>query len=471
MLEILSLRLVAPYVGLTLETSTAVIGFALAAIATGAKVGGRIADRTSPKRLLGPTFLIGGVLVLCVGPAVHWTGGVAQPGDVVAVLLITAVAIFVPASMLSAVTPMVTKLQLNELSQTGTVVGALSGAATLGALVSTFATGFLLVATAPVRLILILLGASLILTGVTLAIRHRTGRTLPMVMTVIFAGSVATLGPGDRCDVETAYHCALIVQDETRESGRLLQLDTLSHSYVDLADPTYLEFTYIKGIAAIVDASLPQEDLRALHLGGGGLTMPRYLAATRPDSHNLVFEIDRGVVEIDEEQLGAQLGAELEVRVKDARVGLAGEASESRDLVVGDAFSGLSVPWHLTTVEAVREVRRVLRNGLYLVNIIDYPPQGFVRAETATIAEVFPHLALVARPEVLTGQDGGNLVIVASELPLSARTLEEALAERAPELGVLVGDSSVASFIGGSSVLTDDFAPVEQLLTPYAPPG
>ena len=470
MLEILSLRLVAPYVGLTLETSTAVIGFALAAIAAGAKVGGLVADRFSPTKLLGPTMMGGGVLVICVGPAVRWTGGLARPGDVVTVLLVTAVAVFVPASLLSAITPMVVKLQLTELSQTGTVVGALSGVATLGALVSTFATGFLLVATTPTSVILLVLGGSLVMTGVALAFRYRTTGVAPVLLAVIVAAGAALAGPTARCDVETAYHCALIVHDEARESGRLLQLDTLSHSYVDLSDPTHLEFSYIRGIASVVDDLLPQEDLRALHLGGGGLTLPRYLSASRSNGKNLVFEIDRGVVQIDQDQLGARLSSELEVRVKDARVGLAAEPTASRDLVVGDAFSGLSVPWHLTTVEAVREIRRVLRgDGLYVVNVIDYPPLRFIRAEAATVAEVFPHLALIARSDVLAGADGGNLLIVGSERPLAAGTLESALRERAPELDVLVAEDSLESFVGEASVLTDDFAPVDQLLTPYPP--
>ena len=472
MLEILSLRLVAPYVGLTLETSTAVIGFALAAIAVGAKVGGLVADRFSPTKLLGPTMMGGGILVICVGPAVRWTGGLARPGDVITVLLVTAVAVFVPASLLSAITPMVVKLQLTELSQTGTVVGALSGVATLGALVSTFATGFLLVATAPTSVILLALGASLVATGVALMIRHRTVSVLPVFLAVVVAGAAALAAPVARCDVETAYHCALIVHDPARESGRLLQLDTLSHSYVDLSDPTHLEFTYIRGIASVVDALLPGDGLRALHLGGGGLTLPRYLAASRSNGHNLVFEIDRGVVQLDEDQLGARLSDDLDVRVKDARVGLAAEPTASRDLVVGDAFSGLSVPWHLTTVEAVREVRRVLRDdGLYVVNVIDYPPLGFIRAEAATIREVFPHVALIARAEVLAGDAGGNLLIVGSQRPLAADTLESALGERAPELDVVAADESLESFIGEASVLTDDFAPVDQLLTPYPPPA
>ena len=466
-LEIVSLRLVAPYVGLTLETNTAVIGFALAAIASGAALGGRIADRFPPSSLIGPAFLCGGILVLLVGPAVRWTGNQTSPGDVVTVLLITAVAVFIPASLLSAITPMVVKLRLGALSETGTIVGSLSGVATLGALVATFGTGFVLVAAVPTTVILLVLGAALILVGVVLVVRRGLGNPVPAVVAIVAAAGVVIVAPEAPCDVETAYHCARVVADEGREDGRTLQLDTLSHSYVDLEDPTYLGFRYVRGIASIVDEMVPQDGLRALHLGGGGMTLPRYLAATRSGTDNLVFEIDPGVVELDQTELGVRVDEELRVRVQDARVGVSAESTGSRDLVVGDAFSGLSVPWHLTTRETVAEVRRVLdAGGIYVVNVIDYPPLGFARAEVATIADVFPSVAVVSRPAVLGGRDGGNLLIIGSERAITEEELTAAVEERVPELDV-IGMGDIASFIGDAQVLTDDFAPVDQLLTPY----
>ena len=119
-------------------------------------------------------------------------------------------------------------------------------------------------------------------------------------------------------------------------------------------------FAYVRVIASVTDAAYPSgEALRAYHLGGGGLTMPRYLADVRPGTHNLVSEIDPGVVEVDRSG-GARTGPLLEVRVEDGRLGMRRLADDSRDIVVGDAFGGVSVPWHLTTREAMGEVRRVL---------------------------------------------------------------------------------------------------------------
>lgn len=466
-LEILSLRLVAPYVGLTLQTSTAVIGFALAAISTGAWVGGRVADRTPPRRLLGPTIMLGGALMLAVGPIVRWTGERVRGEETSAVLFITAVAVFAPAALLSAVTPMVVKLRLGALAETGTVVGRLSGIATLGALVATFATGFLLVAAMPTSVILLFLGGSLLAVGALLAFRRGT-RSLGAGVALAVFGVGSLFAGSPPCDVETAYHCAHVIRDERRPSGRVLQLDTLWHSYVDLEDPRHLEFSYIRAIASVVDTAVSDDAPRALHLGGGGLTLPRYLAATRPGSESLVLEIDGGVIDLDVDRLGLRTGSGIEVRVQDARVGLARERSNSRDLVVGDAFGGLSVPWHLTTLEVVRDVDRVLtEEGIYALNVIDYPPLDFARAEVATLQEVFPHVALIARPDVLERTDGGNLVIVASRTPLPEEALRVELSQRAPELELLVGSTGVSRFAGDAAVLTDDFAPVDQLLTTH----
>ena len=466
-LEILSLRLVAPYVGLTLQTSTAVIGFALAAISTGAWIGGKVADRVAPTRLLGPTVMLGGALMLLVGPVVRWTGEQVRGEETSAVLVIAALAVFAPASLLSAVTPMVVKLRLGALSETGTVVGRLSGVATLGALVATFATGFLLVAAMPTSVILLALGGLLLVIGAVLAFRRPGMRSLGAGVVLALFGAGSLLAASPACDVETAYHCARVVRDRVRPSGRVLQLDTLWHSYVDLEDPRHLEFSYIRAIASVIDTAVEEKSPRALHLGGGGLTLPRYLDATRPGSQSRVLEIDGGVVDLDKRQLGLQVGDGIEVRVQDARVGLAREVSGGRDLVVGDAFGGLSVPWHLTTIEVVRDVHRVLTDdGIYALNVIDYPPLEFARAEVATIQEVFPQVALIARPEILKRTDGGNLVIVASKQSLPLDALGAELSNRAPELAVL-SDAAMPDFVGEAQILTDDYAPVDQLLTTH----
>ena len=471
-LEVLSLRLIAPYIGVTLETSTSVIGAALAAIAFGAWMGGRVADLADPRKLLGPVLLLAGAATLLVLPLVRWTGRLAGGSDVSSVLLLATAAVFIPAALLSAVTPLVVKLQLGDLARTGSVVGRYSGIGTLGAILATFATGFVLVATLPSTAIVLGLGAVLVAAGlavlVLLGLGAARGPGGPAILGVfVLLGSLTVLAPNP-CQVETAYHCARVVADPSREGGRTLELDTLRHSYVDLDDPTHLEFRYVQAIASLADALRPPgAPVQALHLGGGGMTVPRYLAATRPGSESLVLEIDPGVVELDQQELGLRTGADLRVEVIDARVGLARQPDEAYDLVVGDAFGGVAVPWHLTTAETVRDVDRVLRaDGVYVANVIDNPPNALVRAEVATFRTVFPYVAVVAAPEDLRGASGGNFVLLGSARPLPLDALRARLAERGTGYAVAAGEDA-ARFAGSAQPLTDERAPVDQLLNPY----
>jgi spermidine synthase len=482
-LEILALRLVAPYVGVTLQTNSAVIGAALSAIAAGAWTGGRVADLTDPGRLLGPLLLVAGALTMLTLPVVRYAGeATSGAADASAVLLLSMVAVFAPAALLSAVTPMVIKLQLTDLGETGTVVGRLSGIGTLGAIAATFVTGFVLVAALPSSAILLATGGVLAATGAVVAVQRRRVRLarqraaggaaagsarIPPAAVALLPVAVGLLVVAPQpCDVETAYHCARVQADPDRATGRTLELDTLPHSYVDLADPTHLQYRYVQAIASVADVLRPPgAPLQALHLGGGGFTVPRYLAATRPGTRSLVLEIDSGVVDLVRQRLGLRTGEDLRVRVGDARTGLAEQRAGEWDLVVGDAFGGVAVPWHLTTRETVERVRRVLRpDGIFAVNVIDHPPSRFAKAEAATLRAVFEHVALLASAETAAGRGGGNHVLIGSRTPLPLDAVAARMRERGSDWVALDPDGTTR-FAGRARVLTDDHAPVDQLIT------
>ena len=470
-LEVVGLRLVAPYVGITLQTNSAVIGVALAAIAGGAWTGGRLADDADPRRLVPATLALAGVVTMLTLPLVRAVGPAMQSDDPLTATALAFIAIFAPAAFLAAVTPMVIKLQLRDLRRTGSLVGRLSGIGTLGAILATFVTGFVLVAALPSSVIVIGLGAATLAIGLALGLAPGSAwRPPPALVLLGVAGiGLATATPSP-CQVETAYHCARVVADPARPAGRYLVLDTLLHSYEDLSDPTYLAFPYVQAIASVADVVRPAgQPISALHIGGGGLTLPRYVAATRPGSENRVLEIDGGIIALDRARMGLRARPGLTIDLGDARVSLAGEPTAGRDLVVGDAFGGLAVPWHLTTREVAVELRRILRpDGIYAVNVIDFPPDRFVRAEVATIASVFPDLAVIADQASLNGAGGGNFVIVASATTLPLDALRSRLSARESGLDVGAG-AAVARFAGGAAVLRDDYAPVDQLITHPAP--
>lgn len=462
--EIVSLRLLAPYLGLTLETSTLVIGLALTAIAAGSWVGGRWADARDPAPLL-PLLLGGSGLAVTATPFLVQATGTAT-ADRGLLLLVAAGTIMVPGMLLSAVTPIVTKLRLRSLTQTGTVVGRLSAIATVGAIVGTVVTGFVLISRVPITWIMVGLGIALAVAASLVGWASR--RPAAALAVAMLIGSIGAAAAPSPCDAETSYHCAVVVRDLSRPSGRVLVLDGLWHSYVDTADPRHLEFSYVRAIAAAVDAHVPAPRPVAAHfIGGGGLTLPRYLPVQRPGTRSTVSEIDPGVVEMDRRRLGFRDGEDVRVRVEDARVGLRELEPGAVDLVVGDAFGGVSVPWHLTTRESLADIKRALRDrGLYAVNLIDHGSLAFARAELATLTGSFAHVALAATPAATTGRGGGNLVALASDTPLDTSAWRRQLAARGVPWDVIDG-ARLRDWIGDAPVLTDDYAPVDQLLTPY----
>ncbi len=470
-LEILAVRMLAPYVGLTLETYTTIIGVVLAGIALGSWLGGRLADAVAPQRLLGPLLVAGGLLAMLTVPAVRLLGGAAGDEQASGTVLVGLLSFLPPGAVLSAVTPATAKLQLADLGRTGSVVGRLSAWATAGALTGTFATGFVLVPNVPTRASVLAVGGALVLLGLALAVRLGTARRAGAAGALALALALGTGGVavGSRCDAESAYFCAEVERDEARPTGRVLVLDGLSHSYVDLADPRHLEFAYVRWIGDLADVLRPaRAPLEATFLGGGGFTLPRYLLVTRPGSRATVLEIDRRLVELDRERLGLRTSPALRVRIGDARVSLRAVPDGSADLVVGDAFGGLAVPWHLATREFAVDVRRVLRpDGVYALNLIDLGPLRLARAEAATLLAAFPHAALLAVPGERGEPAGGNLVFLAGRRPLPLAALRARLATRSGEDRATVYDrAALTRFAAGAEPLRDDDAPADQLLTP-----
>jgi spermidine synthase len=180
---------------------------------------------------------------------------------------------------------------------------------------------------------------------------------------------------------------------------------------------------------------------------------------------NTVLEIDPGLVRLARDRLGLITGPDLDVRIGDARILLQSVGRRGYDVVLGDAFGGLAVPWHLTTEEFLSGVRASLDDGgVYLMNLIDYPPMRFARAQVATLARVFDDVAVIAPPDLLDGRRGGNVVLVASVGPLDTERIAAEVAGRQGTEVVLSG-TAVEEFTGGAAPLVDDLAPVDQWLS------
>ncbi|KIF73370.1 spermidine synthase-like protein [Streptomyces sp. 150FB] len=244
---------------------------------------------------------------------------------------------------------------------------------------------------------------------------------------------------------------AKLLPDVDRERAWLLTVDGAPQSYVDLDEPTHLEFEYVRRLAHVVDSAADEgRPLTVLHLGGGAFTLPRYIAATRPGSPQTVVESDAALLELVAETLPLPPGAGITVHSADARRWIATAPAHSADLLIADVFGGSRVPAALTSVEYAEAAERVLRpGGVYAANLADGAPFAFLRSQLATFATVFEELALIAEPAVLRGRRFGNAVLLGSHTPmdtdaLARRTASDvfpARVEHGKPLRRLIGDA------------------------------
>lgn len=265
---------------------------------------------------------------------------------------------------------------------------------------------------------------------------------------------------------------AELIADANRPGAFLLAVDGVAQSYVDLVDPTVLEFGYVRWFAAVIDAAAPpppqpspMQPLAVLHVGGAAASLARRLAVTRPGAVQTVVEADEALARGVLERLGP---VSFEYVVDDGRAVVRRTASGSVDAVVTDAFRGSRIPPEVTSLGCLTEVRRVLRaGGFCAVNVADAVPFAYARRVTATVADVFAEVLLLAEPAVLRGRRFGNLVVVGSSDPLPVPELGRALAGDASAPVRLVSGAAVRDFVAGAAVLTDE----EEVESPEPPPG
>jgi spermidine synthase len=257
----------------------------------------------------------------------------------------------------------------------------------------------------------------------------------------------------------TDFGVAKLMPDVDRERAWLLTVDGAPQSYVDLDEPTHLEFEYARRLGHVLDLAAEEgRPLDVLHLGGGALTLPRYLAATRPGSRQDVVEADRGLLDLVADHLPLPPDAAIALHTADARAWLEAAPDDSADVLVADVFGGSRVPAHLTSLAYAREAERVLRaDGVYLANLADTAPFAFLRSQLATFAALFEELVLVAEPAVLRGRRFGNAVLVAAHRPFDTAALARRTAADAFPARVEHG-RGVRRFTGDARPVTDEDA-------------
>jgi hypothetical protein len=499
--ELAGARIIAPLFGASLYTWASVIGVILLGISLGNAMGGWLADRTPSMGLLGSVLIGAGAATLLVlaGPYLYadvWPqairGLLAAVPPAASLPLLIGGMLFLPALLFGATSPIVIRVMLTEVDEAGGLVGRVYAAQAAGSVAATFATGFLLISRLGARAVILLVAEGVLLAGVLLAEQGRR-RMVARPFRVAAAGAFAlvliasvTGRVPSPCLRESNYYCIRVLSQG--EHIRVLALDSLFHSYLDLRDPTALLYEYEQGfamIAAEYAALVPGSPgdgsaagatgdltavgpLRVLLMGGGGYIVPRYLRRVYPASMIEVVEIDPAVTAVAHDALGLAHGG-MTIRHQDGRQFLMRRPRATYDLIFGDTFrDAYSAPYHLATVEATAMIADALRpGGIFAVNVVDGREGLFFRSYLRTLRHVFRHIAVLPVGANWQTSVQTTYVLVASQRPLDPTRI---LTRRPPGVPrrvdlVTVPAEIVDRLMADPAVLlTDDRAPVDQFL-------
>ncbi len=477
-IEIVAGRLLAPSIGVSLYTWTSIIGIVLAGISLGNYLGGVLADRLPRRYVLGLTLLGSGVSSLAILPLLQVIPNqFAELPIAPRIVLLTTILFFVPSLLLGMVTPIVVKLRLKDLAQTGNIVGKTYAVSTAGSIFGTFITGFVLIQWIGARSIILAAAGVLALLALAFGrpwdVKIATAAFLAM-LTAVAVLTVRMDALQSSCVVESGYYCIRVTERE--ESGRqvrVLTLDKLVHSYVDLYDPTFLVYGYERVLGDLATyAGGRNPKFRSLFIGGGGYTMPRFIETRYPDSAVEVVEIDPAVTDVAHDYLGMSRSTRIITYNQDARTKFLDLPEDAYDLVVGDAFDHFSVPYHLTTLEFNERVKELLKDdGLYTLNVVDKLRSGrFLRAVVHTLQQTFENVYVMSDTSNWTKNLRHTFVVTASNTPLDIADVAEANARigRGRLTANVMPHGVMRAWLAEQDniLLTDNFVPVDNLLAP-----
>lgn len=485
-LEIAAGRLIAPYVGMSLYTWTAIIAVVLAGLSVGHWVGGRLADTGADDRsaVLRMTLALGAAAVFTVAalPLLRAVAGwvvndVERP--VQSVLVLTGALFFLPSLFVGVVSPIATKLAIDrEPERSGRVLGRMFAAGASGSIAGTLAAGFVFISwIGTTGTVLSVAALYAVLTGI-FALQTRHAMSVIVGLAVI-GGGAGAWGHTARalvspCTTETDYFC-IRIDDFTATAGapsRLMVLDHLVHSINDKADPTLLYSPYLQFVDEVIRHRFPPSGANALaaayFIGGGGFTLPRAWQHTYPDAHLTVAEIDPAVTQaaVDHLWFEPDLGP-VTVQAADARVALqAVPASPRFDVVFGDAFHDISVPAHLVTDEFARIVSdRLTLRGLYVSNIVDTARDPmFVFAFVRTLSAHFDSVEVWLANDVSIADRRVTYIVLAGKEASPAPVLQSRFGLERTWLRWPPDDLGPRIERFEAPVLTDAYAPVDRLI-------
>ena len=473
-LEITAGRLIAPYVGVSIYSWTSIIGVVLAGLSLGSWLGGTWADRGGADRDAGLVLVAAAIASLGVLTLLTFVAPVVMAAELSLMsgaFVLAASLFFVPSVLLGVVTPLLTTLALRHGERPGRIVGSMHALAALGSITGTFAAGFWLIQYLGTRNILILCTAALLVLSAPFLFRRAPHALVAGVALALLTGGITHARHGflNPCTDESQYYCIRVepASDEAPfGEARALVLDHLLHGISHATEPGMLVSPYVHLTDELVAGYLGPEAAGARYFfaGGGAYTHPRAVKALTPEASVTVAEIDPAVTATAVQALYLDATG-MRVLHTDARMALHRLAGETFDIVIGDVFHDVAMPWHLLTSEYTALVKsRLGPDGLYVLNVIDgYPDPLLVKSILKTLREHFRHVhvwleALPSAPQRET-------------FILSATDRFEPPREVAAFRGFERRWTRITHHLESSGtaldtlpVLTDDFVPVERLV-------
>lgn len=499
-LEIVAGRLIAKHLGSSLYTWTSVIGVVLAGITVGNYLGGRIADRFPVRKALAVLLAISSatcVIIVVSNNLVGewiWLWKFSWP---VRVLTHVFLVFMLPSTMLGTISPVVAKMALDRGLPTGRTVGDIYAFGAAGSIVGTFLAGFYLIAAMGTIAIIWTVGAALLVMGILYGARLRTLYLWAVIFFALMAMATAPfrlareIGEGlalkEKPDPTILYedesqYCYITVRRslKTVNERRFMQ-DKLTHSKIIMNNILDLQYAYEHIYAAVTHlAGLDKNKISALLIGGGGYVFPRYIEKVWPESHIDVVEIDPSVTEAAMQAFGLERDTPINTFTMDARIYVdrllekkySGGQVPRYDFIYEDAFNDYSVPYQLTTKEFNDKIAQILTdNGVYLMNLIDIYDSGlFLGSVIKTLRQTFPYVYAIAERQ--TPSQRHTFVVIAAGRKFNLEDLDLGNLEAGSNLWIL-NDSEIEALIGEGRgiVLTDDYVPVENMLSPVVRQG
>lgn len=481
--EIIGSRILSPFLGSSTYIWTSLIGVILASLSVGYWLGGRIADRRPDVKYLASIILVASGLIsltaLTKEVLLSMIAGLSAGLEVKT--LIAAVLLFAPASVcLGFVTPFAVRLRMTSLATTGQTVGRLYAVSTVGSIVGTFAAGFFLIPfVGSVRTLYliaaILFGLSLLLAPLAIS------RPAIMSIVLLIFGVFATEGNSyllrhhsEVYDFDTEYSRIQVFRSTDPETGkpiRALATDPYfvqSAMFLDTEEPV-LEYCRFYHLIGHFNPNIKH----SLIIGGAGYSFPKEYLRSYPDATLDVVEIDPQMTAIARDFFRLKDDQRLNIIHEDGRMFINRSESGKYDAILMDAFGSLfSVPSHLTTIEAVNHLNRILTDdGVIIFNLgsaITGPASGFLQAELATYRQAFPYVYLFKVNTNYPDEKLQNLIIIASRSS-KAPGLVQSDSPDSP-IGANAANSTTISLLSHlytppiaetHPILTDDLAPVE----------